>query len=87
MLPDDIVVPKGMVPKSLPKLLDEKTIVRTGALFNMTEKELDKFLTYYGAKVGSSVNKSTYCVVEGTDPGETKLSAAAKNGVQIFTET
>lgn len=53
----------------------------------MTEKELDRFLSYYGASVGSAVKAGIFCVVEGSKPGATKVEAAKKCGVTVLSET
>jgi len=63
----------------------EKTIVLTGKLYQMTRKEASKWLELHGAKVTSSVTKSTDLVIAGEDAGS-KLTKAEKFGTEIWSE-
>ncbi len=62
-----------------------KTIVFTGSLNNMTRSEAKAIAERMGAKVASSVSKSTDYVVAGEDAGS-KLEDAKKFGVKILSE-
>lgn len=63
----------------------DKTIVLTGKLQQMTRKEATAWLEMQGAKVTSSVTKSTDIVIAGEDAGS-KLTKAEKFGTAIWTE-
>lgn len=63
----------------------DKTIVLTGKLQQMTRKEASSWLEMQGAKVTSSVTKSTDLVIAGEDAGS-KLAKAEKFGTEIWTE-
>ena len=60
-----------------------KTIVLTGKLQQMTRKEATTWLEMQGAKVTSSVTKSTDLVIAGEDAGS-KLSKAEQFGTEIW---
>ena len=62
-----------------------KTIVLTGKLHQMTRKEATSWLEMQGAKVTSSVTKSTDLVIAGEDAGS-KLSKAEQFGTKIWSE-
>ncbi|KIE04128.1 DNA ligase [Candidatus Jidaibacter acanthamoeba] len=62
-----------------------KTFVFTGSLKNMTRSEAKAIAERMGAKVASSVSKSTNFVVAGEDAGS-KLENAKKLGVSILPE-
>ena len=63
-----------------------KTIVLTGKLQQMTRKEATTWLEMQGAKVTSSVTKSTDLVIAGEDAGS-KLSKAEQFGTEIWSES
>lgn len=63
-----------------------KTIVLTGKLQQMTRKEATIWLEMQGAKVTSSVTKSTDLVIAGEDAGS-KLSKAEQFGTEIWSES
>lgn len=62
-----------------------KTVVLTGKLEQMTRTEASKWLTLQGAKVTSSVTKSTDLVIAGKDAGS-KLTKAESFGTEIWDE-
>ncbi|MEJ7542463.1 NAD-dependent DNA ligase LigA [Staphylococcus intermedius] len=62
-----------------------KTIVLTGKLQQMTRTEASNWLKLQGAKVTSSVTKSTDLVIAGEDAGS-KLTKAESLGTMIWTE-
>ncbi|UXS37737.1 NAD-dependent DNA ligase LigA [Staphylococcus delphini] len=62
-----------------------KTIVLTGKLQQMTRNEASNWLKLQGAKVTSSVTKSTDLVIAGEDTGS-KLTKAESLGTMIWTE-
>ncbi|PWZ78194.1 DNA ligase, partial [Staphylococcus pseudintermedius] len=61
-----------------------KTIVLTGKLQQMKRNEATNWLKLQGAKVTSSVTKSTDLVIAGEDAG-TKLTQAQSHGKMIWT--
>lgn len=63
-----------------------KTIVLTGKLQQMTRKEATTWLEMQGVKVTSSVTKSTDLVIAGEDAGS-KLSKAEQFGTEIWSES
>ena len=63
-----------------------KTIVLTGKLQQMTRKEATTWLEMQGAKVTSSVTKSTAILIAGEDAGS-KLSKAEQFGTEIWSES
>ncbi|RIL72570.1 NAD-dependent DNA ligase LigA [Staphylococcus devriesei] len=63
----------------------DKTIVLTGKLQQMTRKEASAWLEMQGANVTSSVTKSTDLVIAGEDAGS-KLTKAEKFGTEVWTE-
>ena len=63
-----------------------KTIVLTGKLQQMTRKEATTWLEMQGAKVTSSITKSTDLVIAGEDAGS-KLSKAEQFGTEIWSES
>jgi DNA ligase (NAD+) len=62
-----------------------KTVVLTGTLTSMTRDEAKQRLLSLGAKVTSSVSKSTDIVIAGENPGS-KLQKAAELGVLVLDE-
>ncbi|UXR62657.1 NAD-dependent DNA ligase LigA [Staphylococcus schleiferi] len=62
-----------------------KTIVLTGKLQQMTRTEASNWLKLQGAKVTSSVTKSTDLVIAGEDAGS-KLTKAESLGTMVWTE-
>lgn len=62
-----------------------KTIVLTGKLQQMTRTEASNWLKLQGAKVTSSVTKSTDLVIVGEDAGS-KLTKAESLGTMVWTE-
>ncbi|MDQ3831196.1 MAG: NAD-dependent DNA ligase LigA, partial [Candidatus Tectomicrobia bacterium] len=62
-----------------------KTLVFTGELQAMTRAEAKRFVEIRGARVTSSVSRTTSYVIAGTDPGS-KLDQARKLGVPVLTE-
>lgn len=64
---------------------DGKTIVLTGKLQQMTRSEAAQWLKLQGAKVTSSVTKSTDLVIAGTDAGS-KLTKAESLGTEVWDE-
>lgn len=63
----------------------DMTIVLTGSLQNYTRKEATTLLEKYGAKLSSSVSKSTNLVIYGLEAGS-KLDKATKLGVATMSE-
>ena len=62
-----------------------KTLVFTGELQAMTRAEAKHLVEIRGARVTSSVSRTTSYVIAGTDPGS-KLDQARKLGVPVLTE-
>lgn len=62
-----------------------KTIVITGTFENHSRNDLTKMFEAKGAKVSSSVSKSTYAVIAGEKAGS-KLQKAIDNGVKIINQ-
>lgn len=77
--------PKIEKDKSLVKPLMGKTFVLTGTLQNLTREKATEMLVQLGAKVTSSVSKTTSYVVVGDEPGS-KLTKAQAFGVPILNE-
>ena len=65
--------------------LTGKTVVLTGGLESMSREEATKAAQEAGARVASSVSKSTDFVVGGEDPG-TKYDRAVQLGVEVIDE-
>jgi DNA ligase (NAD+) len=65
--------------------LDGQTVVVTGTLLGFTRDEIKRTLEDLGARVTSSVSKSTSMVVAGQSPGS-KKDKAEKLGVPVVTE-
>lgn len=62
-----------------------KVVVLTGTLSTLTRKDATTLLEDLGAKVTSSVSKSTDCVIAGVDAGS-KLTKAQSLGIDVFNE-
>jgi DNA ligase (NAD+) len=62
-----------------------KTLVFTGELQAMTRADAKRLVEIRGARVTSSVSRTTSYVIAGTDPGS-KLDQARKLGVPVLTE-
>jgi DNA ligase (NAD+) len=73
-------------PVSQSSVLTGKTIVLTGTLDTLTRDEAKERLAALGAKVTSSVSKSTDIVVAGKNPGS-KLDRAKELGVETWDES
>lgn len=65
--------------------LQDKTIVLTGKLQQMTRNEAGEWLELQGAKVTNSVTKKTDIVIAGEDAGS-KLTKAEKYGTTVWSE-
>ena len=67
-------------------LLEGQTVVLTGSLTSMTRNEAKEILRVMGAKVTSSVSKSTNLVIAGDAPGS-KVDKARSLGIEIYDES
>ena len=67
-------------------LLEGQTVVLTGSLTSMTRNEAKEILRVMGAKVTSSVSKSTNLVIAGDAPGS-KVDKARSLGIKIYDES
>ena len=67
-------------------LLEGQTVVLTGSLTSMTRNEAKEILRAMGAKVTSSVSKSTNLVIAGDAPGS-KVDKARSLGIKIYDES
>ena len=67
-------------------LLEGQTVVITGSLTSMTRNEAKEILRVMGAKVTSSVSKSTNLVIAGDAPGS-KVDKARSLGIKIYDES
>ena len=67
-------------------LLEGQTVVITGSLTSMTRNEAKEILRVMGAKVTSSVSKSTNLVIAGDAPGS-KVDKARSLGIEIYDES
>ena len=67
-------------------LLEGQTVVLTGSLTSMTRNEAKEILRAMGAKVTSSVSKSTNLVIAGDAPGS-KVDKARSLGIEIYDES
>ncbi|WP_162151110.1 NAD-dependent DNA ligase LigA [Haploplasma modicum] len=65
---------------------NDKKIVITGTLENYGRKEIASILESFGAKITSSVSKSTDYVIAGSEAGS-KLDKAIELGVKVLNET
>jgi DNA ligase (NAD+) len=65
--------------------LDDKTIVLTGTLPDLTREEATRMIKRAGGKVVNSVSKKTDYVVAGDSPG-TKLAKAEELGTEVLDE-
>ena len=65
--------------------LSGKTVVLTGTLETMSRDEAKARLMALGAKVTSSVSKSTDVVIAGANPGS-KLTKATEFGIDVWDE-
>ena len=70
---------------SIGDLFSGKSIVLTGKLETMTREEASSIIEKLGGKAASSVSKSTYMVVCGSDAGSKKAKALAL-GIKIIDE-
>ena len=61
-------------------------MVLTGSLTTMTRNEAKEILRVMGAKVTSSVSKSTNLVIAGDAPGS-KVDKARSLGIEIYDES
>ena len=67
-------------------LLEGQTVVLTGSLTSMTRNEAKEILRFMGAKVTSSISKSTNLVIAGDAPGS-KVDKARSLGIKIYDES
>ena len=67
-------------------MLEGQTVVLTGSLTSMTRNEAKEILRAMGAKVTSSVSKSTNLVIAGDAPGS-KVDKARSLGIEIYDES
>ena len=67
-------------------MLEGQTVVLTGSLTSMTRNEAKEILRVMGAKVTSSVSKSTNLVIAGDAPGS-KVDKARSLGIEIYDES
>ena len=87
----DVLRSEGLIMEQAKKVVSEhaslanKTVVLTGSLSQMTRKEATTWLESKGAKVTSSVSKSTDLVVAGEAAGS-KLSKARELGIDVWDE-
>lgn len=63
-----------------------KTVVITGSFHDVKRQELTKLLQGKGAKVVSSVSRSTDLLVAGENPGADKMGLAAEFGTAVMRE-
>ena len=66
-------------------IFSNKSIVLTGKLETMTREEASALIEKFGGKAASSVSKSTYMVVAGSDAGS-KLTKAQALGIKVINE-
>lgn len=66
--------------------LSGKVFVITGNLMTGTRPQMINKVQAAGGIVKSGVSKKVHFLVKGTEPGNTKLNAATKNGIPIITE-
>lgn len=78
--------PQGTTPRAAVGPLAGKTLVVTGTLQAMDRKQVEQAIREAGGKVTGSVTKNTDYLVTGDEPGESKVSAAAKHGVSVLDE-
>ncbi len=62
-----------------------KSVVLTGKLESLTREEASALIERFGGKAASSVSKSTYLVVAGSDAGS-KLTKAQSLGIKVINE-
>lgn len=79
------ITPIGEVRTTLSRL-SNKTIVFTGTMDTKTRETMESEAKELGAKVTSTVTKSTDYLVSGLNPGVSKLKAAQKFGITILNE-
>ncbi len=66
-------------------IFSNKSIVLTGKLETLTREEASALIEKFGGKAASSVSKSTYMVVAGSDAGS-KLTKAQALGIKVINE-
>ncbi|MBM7617450.1 DNA ligase (NAD+) [Weissella uvarum] len=66
-------------------IFNDKKVVITGKLSDMTRPEMTEWLEAHGATVANSVSKKTDLLIAGTDAGS-KLTKAENLGVEIWSE-
>lgn len=66
-------------------IFSNKSIVLTGKLETLTRDEASALIEKFGGKAASSVSKSTYMVVAGSDAGS-KLTKAQALGIKVVNE-
>lgn len=64
--------------------LNNLRIVITGSFDKLDRDQLTWAIEQLGGKVSGSVSKKTEAVIAGDDPGKTKIDAAKKHGVPVF---
>ncbi len=70
----------------LPQTLAGRSVVVTGALAGFTREEAEAAIKARGGKSPGSVSKRTTAVVDGDDPGASKLGKAEQLGVPVLDE-
>ncbi len=81
----DIQEPKQVSAKSA--VLTGMTIVFTGGLERWSRETASLIAEDLGAKVTNSISKKTTVLVAGSNTGKVKTTAAAKHGVEIWSES
>ncbi len=76
---------EGPAPDEAEGPLEDRTLVLTGTLPNLSREEATERIEAAGGKVTGSVSKKTDYVVAGADPG-TKLAKAEKLGIEVLDE-
>ncbi|KAH0574648.1 Replication factor C, subunit 1 [Spironucleus salmonicida] len=73
-------------PRGVPHCLQGLTIVRTGELKALTDKQFITYVQTNGGKATSAVSGKTSYLVLGQDPGEVKKRTARDKNVSMITE-